>query len=704
MTGSSDPGDAPRGPRGAVTADELVANRRITESPRPGTTPRHESRQSLVSALALGVASLTAALLTAAVTLELGGGAGAELLPGIPGPGPVTPWALPATRVLSDLAAVATVGLLLAAAVLGPVPARTANQGAQTVGPHAYRWVQVASWAALAWFMATVLGVGYTVSDVLGRPLGEVVGDPQALGGAVALPSVPGLLLVAGLVAVLTVACRAVLSRAGVTVLLVLALAATVPPAFAGHSVGGSGDHRVAVSAILMHIIGVVLWAGGLLALTLAHRLHAADLDRAVHRYSRLAGWCLAAVAASGLVNVLARLEPLSELWRSWYGWLALAKIGAIGVLAAVGAAHRARTLPALHRGQRSAFTQLATIELVIFAATIGLAVGLSRTPTPATGAGAGTAHGAVEVGSVAMPDAPGVRSLLLEWQPDPVFLTVAGAAIALYVAGLRRLRRIGDSWPSASAASWFTGWLLFAWVTSGGLADYGEVLFSATVVQHLALALPIPFLLVAGRPATLAHRALRPAEDQRWPGPREWVRDLLDSRALRVLTRPGIALAAQAAVVFVVYFAGLYEVTLRSHAGHLITYSLVLVLGYGFWWGVIGIDAATHRPTPRTHAVVLGATVALLNLLGVALMRTHTDIGGYTDIGVSRPWGPSVLGDQILAGEIVLGVAGSASAFVAVVALAARWLPRRNGAGDAESARVIPEGAGSVNPQLLSC
>lgn len=637
-----------------------------------------QARRELMTALGLGVASLTAALMTAAMVLVVGGGARAEQPSGLPDAGPLTAWALPATRVLGDVAAVVTVGLLLAATVLAPLPERGGEHATSTVGPHAYRWIRAAGWAAFAWFTLTVLAIGYTASDVLGRPLGDLLGEPQLLGSALDLPPIPGLLVTAGLVAVLVMACRAVLSRAGVTMLLTLALAATAPPAFGGHSAAGSGDHRLAVSAILVHILGVVLWAGGLLALTLAHGLPTPDLDRAVRRYSRLAGWCLAAVGVSGLVNVLARLDPLDALWRSSYGWLVLAKLAAFAVLAAVGGLHRTRTLPALRRGRRAAFAQLAIIELVIFAATIGLAVGLSRTPTSADEPQAGS-HGAA-TDDLAIPEAPSARSLLLDWRPDLVFLIIAGAAIAIYLAGVYRLRRTGGAWSPLAAASWVIGWVLVAWVTSGGPTRYAEVLFSASVLQHLALALPIPLLLAAGHPVTLAQRTLPATDDPRWPGPREWLQGLLASRPLRLLARPHIALIGQAVVAIFVYVAGLFGPAWHSEAGHLLTSTLVLLLGYLFWWGTLGADAAPTRPAPRTQAITLGATIALLNLLAVLLIRTHTDIGGYGDLALSRPWGPGTRGDQILAGEIALGLAGTTSLLITLAALFAARRARRTG------------------------
>jgi putative copper resistance protein D len=63
------------------------------------------------------------------------------------------------------------------------------------------------------------------------------------------------------------------------------------------------------------------------------------------------------------------------------YGRIVLGKLVALLVLGALGRAHRTQTLESLVRGHRGAFVRLATAEVVIMAATIGLAVALSRTP-----------------------------------------------------------------------------------------------------------------------------------------------------------------------------------------------------------------------------------------------------------------------------------------------------------------------------------
>ena len=83
-----------------------------------------------------------------------------------------------------------------------------------------------------------------------------------------------------------------------------------------------------------------------------------------------------------------------------------LGKLAALLILGALGAAHRSRTLPALRAGRRWAFGRLAAGELVVFAATVGLAVALSRSPTPVAEAGI-DADPITELLGFPMPTAP---------------------------------------------------------------------------------------------------------------------------------------------------------------------------------------------------------------------------------------------------------------------------------------------------------
>lgn len=109
-------------------------------------------------------------------------------------------------------------------------------------------------------------------------------------------------------------------------------------------------------------------------------------------------------------------------------------------------------------------------------------------------------------------PLGPFSLSSALTWSPDWVFLTAALVAAVLYGAGVVRLLRRGDSWPVGRSVGWLAGVGGVVLVTCTGLNDYGMVLFSAHMIQHMMLSMLVPILLLLGAPITLALRALRPA------------------------------------------------------------------------------------------------------------------------------------------------------------------------------------------------
>ncbi|WP_189059332.1 cytochrome c oxidase assembly protein [Longimycelium tulufanense] len=673
-----------------MTATENARTpRHIQKTGTIGGAVVHEPyRDDVRRAFALGVIAVAASLFLAGVALWFGGAVNATVIPGLPDPGPETRWALPISRVLADLAAAGTVGFLLAAAVLAPLPAHSRAEnhgdgrenlgGVRRIGSTAGRWVRSAGWLAAVWLVAALAGAGYTLSDVLARPLGEVISDSAVWPLVFDLDAVTTLLVVATIAAALTLSCRVVSSVRGTTVLLLLAVVGVLPPAFSGHA-AGAGSHQIAVSSMLLHVVGVVLWTGGLLALALAGRLPTTDLARAAHRYSRLAAWCLALVVISGVLTLAGRLWPPAALWESRYGWLVLAKVAALGALAGFGLLHRRRTLPALAGGSRTAFRRLALVELVVFAGTIGLAVGLSRTPPPA---GEPTANTTTALLGFEMPGPPTMESILLDWSPEPIFLGLAVIAVAGYVAGVRRLRQRGEPWPVVRTVSWLAAWCIVALATSSGLARYGYVLFSAHQVQHAMLSLLAPTLLVVGRPVTLALRALPTEADRRWPGPREWLSTGLKARRARWILHPHIAMAVHMVASVGMYFLGLYEVMLRSHALHLSLFGLALVSGYVFWWGAVGLDENPCRPGRRQRAMLLTMAVSMPVFLGLGVLGKTTSAGADWFAQLGRPWGPSVLADQRLGGVILaIGTTALTLFVVAGILLGARTRREPEGA-----------------------
>ncbi len=625
----------------------------------------HEpARQApLIAGCLIGGLVVSAAV--AVTVLRATGAVDSQVLPGLGDPGPVTPWALPLTTLASRLAAVATVGLLVAAAFFTPgLTSADRRTDGRTVGAAGYRWLRAGGWAALAWLVATAAELVFTVSDLLGVPPGEAVAAVPAW--AWSLESTRALVVVIVATGMIAVTAWAVLSTTGAAWLAVTAVAATLPPAFVGHA-NSTGNHQLAVDSLLWHVAGSALWAGGLLALFL---MRGNGLPRAARRFSRLALWCFVAVAASGVVNALARID-LGDLLTTAYGRVVLGKAAALLLLGGFGVWQRRISLGALDRNRPGAFRRLAAGELLVFAGTFGLAVALSRTPAPATG----TTSRAEALLGFAPPAGPvSPRAILFDWLPDPLFLGIAAIAVYAYCAGFVRLRRNGTGWPAVRLASWCAGWAAVVFATSSGLATYAPVMFSVHMAQHLALMTLAPILMVLGAPVTMALRALRRSEEPGMRGPRDWLRLALHSRVTKVVGHPVVALALLAGSLFAMYFSGFYELALRSHAAHLAMLLHLLGVGYLFYWTVIGVDPAPHRVAPPIRLVVLFAGMGFHAFFGVALMQSGVPMAADWYAALDLSWLPDALADQKAAGGIAWSF-GEIPSLAVAIALVLQWL-----------------------------
>ena len=285
-------------------------------------------------------------------------------------------WLLPGARLATDVAAAATVGCLVAAALLLP--------GTGVLSLAGYRWLRRATWPAVAWAVAAALAVPGLLVEFLNTDL--AVSSLPAMAAFVRdTPAGAAQATAVVLAAVAAAGSRLVLTTAGARALLALALLAIVPPAIAEYAEaeGTAAEVAVAATGMALHAVGALVWSGTLAALLLI-RLPAADLATAVRRYSRLAPVLVLVVGASGLLTAAAELDRLGRWPGTDYGRVVLLKVLALGALVGLGWWHRRRTLAALAEGRTGAFRRVAAVELLVFAATVGLAVGLSRTPPPA--------------------------------------------------------------------------------------------------------------------------------------------------------------------------------------------------------------------------------------------------------------------------------------------------------------------------------
>ncbi|OPG01464.1 hypothetical protein B1L11_44470 [Microbispora sp. GKU 823] len=261
-----------------------------------------------------------------ALALWFGGGRPQPAIQGLPSPGALTTWGLPVVRLVHDVCAAATVGVLLAAVVLAPASGRGVVRAA-------------GAWA-LGWAASAAVTEVLTLSDFLGLPPGDALRSGALSAFLFHIPQGQAFLTVT--LAALAIAAGSLLPHGPLLrpVLLAVALLAVLPPAYVGHS-ASAADHNLAVLSLMAHVAAVALWTGGLYALV-AHLRAAPGLTVAVRRFSTLALGCFAAVGASGALNAWVRLGSVPLLWQSRYGQLVLAKIAALAVLGWFGWRHGA--------------------------------------------------------------------------------------------------------------------------------------------------------------------------------------------------------------------------------------------------------------------------------------------------------------------------------------------------------------------------
>lgn len=642
----------------------------MTVAPPAGTAPTAapSQRRALVWPVLAGVAALAGCTAAGIGTLSL---ASALTATGLPDPGPATTLGLPFVRAAGEIAAVLAVGSLLFAAFLVP------PQRSGVLDADGYRALRLGTVASGVWAVCAALLVPLTISDVSGRAVVDI--------GPARIWSLAGLIATASawrwtaiLAAVITVASLSVLRWSWTPVLLAASVLTLIPLGLTGHSSAG-GSHDLATNGLLIHLVAASLWAGGLLAL-LAHALRGgAHTGLAARRFSSIALWCWVAMALSGLVNALVRVQP-GDLLSTGYGRLVVAKFVALCLLGGVGWRQRRVSVAALQadpspRRARAALARLALIEAALFGVTFGIAVGLSRTAPPPPPARLPSVPEA-EIG-YDFDGPPTVARILFDWRFDLIFGTAAIVLAALYVAGLVRLRRRGDRWPPGRTVSWLLGCLALLFVTSSGIGRYMPAMFSMHMVVHMCLSMLVPILLALGAPVTLALRALptagRSSGHQDPPGMREWLLAGLHSRFSRFLTNPVVATVLFVAGFYGLYLSNLFDITASSHAGHLAMNLHFLLSGYLFYWVVIGVDPTPRPIPPLAKVAVVFASLPLHAFFGVVLMGTKKVLGAdyYRSLGLS--WHTDLLGDQRLGG----GIAWSAGEFplvIVMLALLVQW------------------------------
>ncbi len=630
----------------------------VAASAEPATAETMSSRAVGVRVVQplLMLGAVLAVVTTAAVTLS-------DLTPGLLlDPGLAVRVLGPAVSGVGDLAGAVTVGSLVLATVA--IPARS---------PAFALALRIAVAASTVWTLSSLAGLVTAYAIASGA-----APDSQGFGAGLQLFATSfdaGRYLVASIVgaALTAVLAAAATGASGAAYACVISLAALVPAALSGHA-GSAADHETAVSSLGLHLVGLSVWVGGLITLILVLRRLDSDLAAVTARYSGLALAAAGLVTLSGVVNASTRIETIDQL-ATGYGGLVVTKAVLTLALLVAGALHRGWTLRRLTDGRPAAFTRLVVAEAVVMAAAIGVAVGLSTTTPPVSDTEAPVGRSAAEVVvGYPVPPPPDLARYLTSWQPDLFWLVLVAAGLAGYVAGIRRLRRRGDTWPAWRAVMFAIGGVLLVWATSGGPAVYGRWSFSHHMVQHMLIAMIIPMLLVTGAPLLLALRTLRPREDGS-RGAREWLLAVVHSPVSRLMTHPVVAAGLFVVGMVAFYYSPAFSLALRTHLGHELMIVHFLATGYLFDWVLMGADPGPRRVAHPFRLLILLATMAFHAFFGVALLQGTRLLAPeyWIVVAEGRPWGLAPLADQQYGAAIAWGF-GEIPTLLLAIAIAIWW------------------------------
>lgn len=567
--------------------------------------------------------AVVAGLAAAWAALEIGGGAAP--LP-IDDPGPFVRYGLPAATMGRNLAiATAFGGLVLACFSLAP---------------RSRDWNRTLDLAAAATGVATVLQAfvafgtfrqlvsnPVTADDEFGSLLQVVFVEIEA--GRFILGTLLSLALLTVALLVARSATAAAFAVAGWAVPFWLI-------ASGGHA-GGTANHTLAVSALLLHLVFVSIWLGGLIHVgrlaggrgavgrgdaSAGLRPDAAYVD-VLLRYSSLALASFVVVAFTGIISSWVRME---DDWLSGYGVLSLTKAVLLLMLGAFGAWQRMRILrPAgtvRERVPGRALALLLTLELTVMGVTAGVAAALARTPTPVPELPPGAEATPAEILTErVLPPPFEIARLVDQWALDPLWSVVCAMLAFFYVAGALRLRRRGDRWPIGRTVSWLAGIALLWWCTNGALNLYQEFQFSLHMLVHMLLGMAVPVLLVPGAPITLAMRAIAKRHDGTMGG-REWILAIVHSRYLQAVGHPVVAAIIFVASLWVFYYTPVFEWAMTDHVGHVWMVVHFVGAGYLFVQAIIGVDPGPARPPHALRLVLLLGAMVFHAFFGLALME----------------------------------------------------------------------------------
>ena len=563
-------------------------------------------------------------------------------------------------KFISLVASFSTIGFLLAMGFL-----LLDDDGKLSTSAKALR--NSAAITALVWALGQGLNILTTLANILGTSLSGAL-DPTSLRSFISQIDLGKYMFVQLALALLI--CSAV-SRirtvAAANALLLLSLVGVIAPIFASHS-ASSGSHALAVGSLIVHVVALTFWVGGLIAITV---LPATDRAIALPRFSALSLWAVIAVVISGSANAWARLN-FQSAWNSNYARIVILKVVLTSVLIYLGYLNR-RHLSGKWQISLKNLTRLLFIEVSIMLVTILAGARLSNMQPPVRSESSILDPG-LAIAGIPTPAAPNLWRVLSLYDPDALMIGVLITAVALYIKGVVILSRRGDKWPVGRTVAFALGISVIDYATSGGLGVYAKFSFEYHMIAHMALGMIAPIGIVLGAPITLALRTLPQGRNQDERGVRGTLIALLHSKPAGIVTNPIVILALFDGSLFVLYMTPLFGNMMPSHLGHLVMNIHFLLAGILFFHVIIGIDPNPRKVPHLVRIVILFAAMSIHAFFAIALISTSTVIDQGYFASLQTPWNLDLLADQHAGGSIAWAM-GEIPILMALVATFIQWM-----------------------------
>ena len=567
-------------------------------------------------------------------------------------PGAVVRWGTPIVKLVMNFSMAIAIGTLVFSAFAG--------------SPQQQKRLQpIASWSAAIWLLSAAI---YFVMTYLSAAGITISYGPEFSSGLwlFATEIELGVLLAWNLLFAFILSLSTIMFPAGrmIAVNAAIAMAGLYPLAESGHASSDVG-HAVAVNSMLLHLVGISVWVGGLVALYAIYFDQSDKRLDLVKRYSTLALFAFILVAISGLTGGFIRLYQPEDLLSS-YGLLLIAKAAILLLLGAFGAWHRLRLIRSIESGS-SSFIRIVGIEVAIMGIALALATALARTAPPINPKQFEALTPAQILTGDPLPPELTDLAWLTVWDIDILWLTVSILGIAVYLNGVRILHARGDKWPVLRTLSWVAGMLVLLYVTNGAPNAYQEYLFSVHMVGHMMLSMMVPVLLVPGAPVTLLSRAQAPRTDGS-KGLREWVLWAVHTPYAWFISQPVVAGLNFALSLVMFYYTPLFRWATEQHLGHQWMIVHFLITGYLFVQSLMGVDPQPHKPPFPVKLMLLIGTMAFHAFFGLGLMNEKTLLLADWFGSMGRTWGDDPLADQAIGGAFAWGVGELPTIIIALV------------------------------------